>query len=101
MLLLFHRKFFHLFQKTGAWQSTLVTVQGEYVPALSDGTFGSSNAATTNTIKDGNDEVNSYVSKFAKFCSTKVPTGTKSITGIVDCYKNTLQLNIRSEADIK
>ena len=84
-----------------AWQSTLVTVQGEYVPKLSGGTFGSSNAATTNTIKDGDDVVNSFVSRYAKFCSTQVPTGVKSITGVVDCYQNTLQLNIRSAADIQ
>lgn len=83
------------------WQSTLVTVQGEYVPKLSGGTFGSSSAATTNTIKDGDDEVNSYVSKFAKFCSTLVPTGVKSITAIVSVYSNAPQLNVRSAADIK
>lgn len=83
------------------WQSTLVTVSGEYVPKLDTGTFGADKKATTNTIKDGATTIDSYVSGFAKFYSETVPTGVKTITGIagVNYYKP--QLNIRNVDDIK
>ena len=83
------------------WQSTLVTVQGEYIPKLDTGTFGADKKATTNTIKDGETTINSYVSGYAKFYSETVPTGVKTITGIAGVNNNTPQLNIRNVDDIK
>lgn len=83
------------------WQSTLVTVSGEYIPKLDTGTFGADKKATTNTIKSGETTINSYVSGYAKFCTTVVPTGVKTITGIAIINNNTPQLNIRSVDDIK
>ena len=83
------------------WQSTFVTVQGEYIPKLDTGTFGADKKATTNTIKDGETTINSYVSGYAKFYSETVPTGVKTITGIAGVNNNTPQLNIRNVDDIK
>ena len=85
------------------YESTLVTVSGEIVAAREDGKYGDSTkkSHTTNTIKDGDATIESFVSKYSAFCGETIPTGEREITGIAGINNNKPQLNIRNASEVK
>jgi len=85
------------------YESTLVTVTGTIT---SPNTFwGSATANQNNTLTSGTDAVTLYVAKYAKFVTTAIPTGEKSVTGIVGQYSTaaaaTYQIIVRNLDDVK
>ena len=85
------------------YESTLVTVSGEIVAAREDGKYGDSTkkSHTTNTIKDGDATIESFVSKYSAFCGETIPTGEREITGIAGINNNKPQLNIRNASEVE
>lgn len=83
------------------YESTLVTVQGEIVAALASGKYGVSTKHTTNTIKNGDATIDSFVSRYAAFCNDDIPSGMKTITGIAGKDSNKPQLNIRNTSEVR
>ena len=85
------------------YESTLVTVSGEIVAAREDGKYGDSTkkSHTTNTIKDGDATIESFVSKYSAFCGETIPTGVRTITGIAGINNSKPQLNIRNASEVK
>ena len=85
------------------YESTLVTVSGEIVAAREDGKYGDSTkkSHTTNTIKDGDATIESFVSKYSAFCGETIPTGEREITGIAGINNSKPQLNIRNASEVK
>lgn len=86
------------------YESCVVSVKGTITPA-SGTTFGSSSQHVSNTLSDGSNSITLFVAKFAKFVNETVPTGEKTVTGIVgrftDDKKDELQLTMRNINDIK
>lgn len=86
------------------YESCVVSVKGTITPA-SGTTFGSSSQHVSNTLSDGSNSITLFVAKFAKFVNETVPTGEKTVTGIVgrftDDKKDELQLTMRNMNDIK
>lgn len=86
------------------YESCVVSVKGTITPALGT-TFGSSKDHASNTLSDGSNSITLFVSKYAKFVNETVPSGEKTVTGIVgrftDDKKDELQLTMRNMNDIK
>lgn len=86
------------------YESCVVSVKGTITPA-SGTTFGSSSQHASNTLSDGSNSITLFVSKYAKFVNETVPSGEKTVTGIVgrftDDSKDELQLTMRNMNDIK
>lgn len=85
------------------YESTLVTVTGTITSP--NGFWGSSSANQNNTLTKGSESLTLYVAKYATFVSEAIPTGEKSVTGIVGQYSTassaTYQLIVRNLADVK
>lgn len=86
------------------YESCVVSVKGTITPA-SGTTFGSSSQHASNTLSDGSNSITLFVAKYAKFVNETVPSGEKTVTGIVgrftDDSKDELQLTMRNMNDIK
>jgi len=84
-------------------ESTLVTVSGKITSP--NGFWGSATANQNNTLTSGTDALTLYVAKYSSFVTTAVPSGDKTVTGIVGQYSTatvvTYQLIIRNLDDIK
>lgn len=84
-------------------ESTLVTVTGTITSP--NGFWGSATANQNNTLTSGADALTLYVTKYSTFVSTAIPTGEKTVTGIVGQYStatNTVyQLIVRNLDDVK
>lgn len=81
------------------YESTLVTVMGTITSP--NGFWGSSSANQNNTITKDNDKMTLYVTKYAAFVGTAIPTGEKTVTGIVSQFGGTYQLIVRNMDDVK
>jgi hypothetical protein len=86
-----------------SYESRLVTVNGTVTSP--NGFWGSSTANQNNTLTQGTESLTLYVAKYANFVTTAVPTGEKSITGIVGQFStatsSTYQLIVRNLDDVK
>ncbi len=84
-------------------ESTVVTLTGTITSP--NGNWGSTTANQNNTLTSGTNQLTLYVAKYATFVSTAVPTGEKSVTGIVGQYSTataaTYQLIVRNLDDVK
>lgn len=84
-------------------ESTVVTVSGTITSP--NGNWGLATANQSNTLTSGTDILTLYVAKYATFVTTAIPTGVKSVTGIVGQYSTatatTYQLIVRNLDDVK
>lgn len=84
-------------------ESTLVSVPGTITSP--NNLWGSSAANQNNTLTSGSDKITLYVAKYSTFVTTAVPTGTKTVTGIVGQFSTvstaTYQLIVRNLDDVK
>jgi len=84
-------------------ESTLVTVSGSVTSP--NGFWGSASANQNNTLTSGTDALTLYVAKYSTFVTTAIPTGVKSVTGIVGQYSTATstvyQLIVRNLDDVK
>lgn len=88
-----------------SYESRLVTVTGTLTSGGGNTWYSGTGSGQNNKIASGTDELVLYVTKFAAFKAEVVPTGQKSVTGIVSQFSNatstTYQLIIRNMADVK
>ncbi len=88
-----------------SYESRLVTVTGTLTSGGGNTWYSGTGSGQNNKIASGTDELVLYVTKFAAFKAEVVPTGEKSVTGIVSQFSNatstTYQLIIRNMADVK
>jgi len=86
-----------------SYESTVVTVPG--IITSPNGLWGLATANQNNTLTSGTNVLTLYVAKYAKFVTTAVPTGEKSVTGIVGQYSTATnavyQLIVRNLDDVK
>lgn len=86
-----------------SYESRLVTVTGTVTSP--NGFWGSAAANQNNTLTKGSETLVLYVTKYATFVTQAIPTGEKSITGIVGQFSTTTtatyQLIVRNMSDIK
>lgn len=81
------------------WESTLVQINNVTFPA---GIFYDASGNKGNVlISDGTASITHYTTKDASFILTSLPTGSKTITGILGQYNNTKQISIRNLNDIQ
>lgn len=85
-------------------ESTLVTVTGTITSP--NGFWGSATANQNNTLTSGADALTLYVAKYSTFVTTAIPTGEKTVTGIVGQYTTVVtspvyQLIVRNLNDVK
>jgi hypothetical protein len=80
-----------------AYESELVEVKNVTFPA---GNYGGATNTSTN-INDGTGTFVSFVRSAATFAGSPMPSGPKSVTGIVGQYFSAKQLSIRSTDDVK
>ncbi|MGC3976768.1 MAG: DUF6359 domain-containing protein [Paludibacteraceae bacterium] len=83
------------------YEYCVVTLQGTLNGANGATTYGSSTAHQTNTLINGSNSIDVFVSKYSSFVSSVLPTGTVSVTGIVQKYETKNQLIIRNLNDVK
>ncbi|HRZ96060.1 MAG TPA: DUF5689 domain-containing protein [Paludibacter sp.] len=85
------------------YESRLVTVSGTVTSP--NGFWGSASANQNNTLTSGTETLVLYVAKYATFVTQAIPTGVKSVTGIVGQFSTstvtTYQLIVRNMSDIK
>jgi hypothetical protein len=82
------------------YESTLVTISNTPITRSSGTTF----VVGTNgncTLNDGTGTMTLYSTSTAKFGASTLPTGNKSVTGIVGVFNTTKQLSIRGLSDIQ
>jgi len=86
-----------------SYESRVVTVTGTVTSP--NGFWGSETANQNNTLTKGSETLVLYVTKYATFVTQAIPTGEKSITGIVGQFSTTTtatyQLIVRNMSDIK
>ncbi len=84
-------------------ESTLVTVPGTITSP--NGVWGNAAANQNNTLTSGADQLVLFVAKYSTFVAIAIPTGVKSVTGIVGQFSTptvpTYQLIIRNLDDVK
>ncbi len=80
-------------------ESTIVTVTG--IVTSPNNLWGSAAANQNNTLTNGADALTLYVAKYSTFVTTAIPTGEKSITGIVGQYNGTVQIIVRNLNDVQ
>lgn len=86
----------------------VVTTEGTISGANGATVYGSSSAHTTNTLTDGADHLDLFVSKYATFITSTLPTNRVTVTGIAQSYGTatettsvTNQIIIRNLNDVK
>ena len=83
-------------------ESRLVTVTGTVTSP--NGFWGSASANQNNTLTSGSETLVLYVAKYSTFVTQAIPTGIKSVTGIVGQFSTTTtityQLIVRNMSDI-
>lgn len=88
-----------------SYESRLVTVNGTLTSGGSGTWYSGTGAGQNNKITNGADELVVYVTKYATFKAETIPTGVKSVTGIVGQFSTTTatsyQLIVRNLADVK
>lgn len=87
------------------YESRLVTVTGTLTSGGGGTWYSGTAAGQNNKLTSGSDELVVYVTKYATFKSETVPSGVKTVTGIVGQYSTTTattyQLIIRNTGDVK
>ena len=81
-----------------SYESTLVTIENA---TLSNGATFVVGTNGSRTITDASSNMTLYTLSGASFASTALPTGSKSVTGIVGIFNSTYQLSIRGLSDIQ
>ncbi|MEA4852582.1 MAG: DUF5689 domain-containing protein [Paludibacter sp.] len=88
-----------------SYESRLVTVSGTLTSGGGGTWYSGTAAGQNNKITSGTDELVVYVTKYATFKAETIPTGVKSVTGIVGQYSTataaTYQLIVRNLNDVK
>lgn len=75
------------------WESTLVKIANVTLPS---GTYNGSK-----NVISGSDTVQTFTRSLATFSGSTMPTGNRSLTGILGTFNTTRQVNIRSTSDIQ
>lgn len=87
------------------YESTLVTVMGTLTSGGGGTWYSGTGAGQNNKITKGSDELVVYVTKYATFKAESLPTGEKTVTGIVGQFSTptvaSYQLIIRNLNDVK
>lgn len=88
-----------------SYESRLVTVNGTITSGGGGKWYSGTAAGQNNKLTSGADELIMYVTKYATFKDSAVPTGEKTVTGIVGQYSTatatSYQLIIRNLDDVK
>jgi len=88
-----------------SFESTLVTITGTITSGGGGTWYSGTTSGQNNKITSGSDELILYVTKYALFKADVIPTGEKSVTGIVGQFSTATsvvyQLIVRNMNDVK